>query len=301
MKFYQYDPIIIILKEPQASCDVSRESLKWFYDNFPVYCIPNIHDLETFMIENKVDVYYQNTAGFVREYWMPISVPSVIHAIFQTHSPYGTVFTTISKYLAIENNTPVLPNILLVDPTLENLRSSLNIPKDAIVYGRYGGYEQFDIPYVIDIVKEVARTNPLTYFIFMHTKPFLTEKCSNIIFLPGTRDITYKTKFINTCDAMLHARNDGETFGCACGEFALKDKPIITSKHGDLAHIDILRDKVIIYNNSQELHSILLNHSYITSFDMSDNGYYDYSPEKVMPILKRYIEEAVRKHQKHIT
>ena len=27
----------------------------------------------------------------------------------------------------------------------ENLRTILNIPKDAIVFGRYGGYYQFDI------------------------------------------------------------------------------------------------------------------------------------------------------------
>lgn len=39
-----------------------------------------------------------------------------------------------------------------------------------------------------------------------------------------------KTTFINTCDAMLWARHDGETFGLAIGEFSSKNKPVIYAK-----------------------------------------------------------------------
>ena len=41
---------------------------------------------------------------------------------------------------------------------------------------------------------------------------------------------TYSEKeaFYRTCDAMLHARRDGETFGLAVAEFSVRNKPVIT-------------------------------------------------------------------------
>ena len=37
-----------------------------------------------------------------------------------------------------------------------------------------------------------------------------------------------KVSFINTCDCMIHARTDGETFGLAIAEFSTLNKPIIS-------------------------------------------------------------------------
>ena len=51
---------------------------------------------------------------------------------------------------------------------------------------------------------------------------------NKIIFLSGTFDQKKKAKFINTCDAMIHARSVGESFGSSCAEFAIKNKPILT-------------------------------------------------------------------------
>ena len=57
----------------------------------------------------------------------------------------------------------------------------------------------------------------------------------------------YKIKFINSCDAMLHGRSLGESFGIACGEFAIRNKPIFTYNFSrDRAHIDLLKKKIII-------------------------------------------------------
>ena len=82
----------------------------------------------------------------------------------------------------------------------------------------------------------------------------------NIIFLPPTLDIDRKVKFINTSDAFLHARRQGESFGMAIGEFSIKNKPIITWALSDeKSHIDILKEKSILYHNQNDLENILSN------------------------------------------
>jgi hypothetical protein len=67
---------------------------------------------------------------------------------------------------------------------------------------------------------------------------------------------------------MLHAREDGETFGLSVAEFSVSNKPVITwsgllngktYSNYDTAHIDILEDTCIIYNNYEDLLDILLN------------------------------------------
>ena len=82
----------------------------------------------------------------------------------------------------------------------------------------------------------------------------------NIIYIPGNSDMVFKRKFINTCDALIHARVSGETFGLTCGEFAICNKPIITfglSKSKN--HLDILKDKCLIFNNYNDIYDILKN------------------------------------------
>jgi hypothetical protein len=111
----------------------------------------------------------------------------------------------------------------------ENMRHKLNIPLDAIVFGRYGGYNQFDIEYVQKIVYNIAKNNNNIYFLFVNTKPFC-ENLKNIIHLPCIIDLNEKTKFINSCDAMIWGRSDGEVFSLSQGEFCFKNKPIICSK-----------------------------------------------------------------------
>lgn len=185
----------------------------------------------------------------------------------------------------------LLPNIINISECNDDLRNTLNIPNDAIVFGRYGGYGQFDIPYVHEVVKYVAQTMPNIYFIFMNTSPFV-QGIPNIIYLEPTPDLIQKKKFINTCNAMLHARTDGETYGMACGEFAVARKPIITTYTGPCAHIEILKEKVITYANPSSLYDILTNFKKY-SVDMTDNGYIKYKPEFIMPTFKMLLDKAL--------
>jgi hypothetical protein len=71
--------------------------------------------------------------------------------------------------------------------------------------------------------------------------------------------MTYKAKFIGTCDAMLHARKRGETFGIACGEFSIANKPVLTYAYSpEINHLEILRDRAITYRGRRDLVEWLL-------------------------------------------
>jgi len=67
-----------------------------------------------------------------------------------------------------------------------------------------------------------------------------------------------KAKFLDTCDAMLHARWHGETFGLAVAEFAVLGKPVITfAESRERAHLEMLGSAGLLYRNRNELRKIL--------------------------------------------
>ena len=101
-----------------------------------------------------------------------------------------------------------------------------------------------------------------------------------MIFLLATSDILRKLKFINTCDALLHARKRGETFGITVAEFALKGKPIITfADSPEKAHLIELENNAYLYRDKKELVEILTNADLRLS---AKENYQKFLPAKVM-------------------
>jgi hypothetical protein len=151
---------------------------------------------------------------------------------------------------------PFVPHIVELPEHSENIRKDLNIPVDAVVFGRHGGPDTFDIPYAWDCVEEAVDLFPNAWFLFMNTdipkRRF--EHAERIIAIQPTMDFWLKKAFINTCDAMLHARGRGETFGISVGEFAISGKPVITnSESHERAHLHELGDKALLYSSQLDL------------------------------------------------
>jgi hypothetical protein len=162
----------------------------------------------------------------------------------------------------------------------------LGIPTDGFVFGRNGGLETFDIAFVKEAIREVIDERSDIWFVFQCTEKFIDHE--RVIFLPPSTDSDYKVKFINTCDVMLHARTVGESFGMACGEFSIKNKPIITWWGSpERSHIDILGDIGIYYNTKDDVIDILLNISKDDIRNRDWNAYREYEPEKVMNKFKQ--------------
>ena len=257
-----------------------------FSEKFELIKYENFSDLSKISDINNVDAVYFIKEGH-NDGKILSGVPNIIHAVFpqKPKEVHGNSYAFVSKWLSKEcanYKVPYVPHIVQLPDVDGSLRGELNIPVSAIVYGCYGGRESFDIAFVKNVIREVIENRKNIYFIFMNINKFFSSE--NVIFLNGSGDLIYKTKFINTCDAMLHARALGESFGLACGEFSIRNKPIITyelSPHR--SHIDILGNKALLYKNKMELYNIIINfdRDYIKKLDW--NCYSEvFSPKIVM-------------------
>jgi hypothetical protein len=102
---------------------------------------------------------------------------NLIHYVFSTLQSHGDIYSVVGHSINYIYNTnfPIVFHIIHLPIIDTNLKEELNIPDDAIVFGRYDEINYFDIKFVHDI-----------------------------IFLLGITDLIYKRKFINTCDALIH-------------------------------------------------------------------------------------------------
>lgn len=265
--------------------DVDIQAYNKFNNRFPVFYYSDQQGIDNVVTQNNISHIFIEKAGD----WDGLisnNCKNIIHCVFSTRQPHGHVYTPIGQTINDIHGTTysVMPYMVTLPLCDETLRTTLNIPSDAIVFGRYGGKESFDILFVHDVIKKILKVRNDIYFLFMNTDEFYIH--SNIIYLPGNSDMVYKRKFINSCDALLHARSRGETFGLTCGEFAICEKPIITfgiAKENE--HLLILKDQAVIYNSAIELFSIL-NAYTKDKYDVSNNGYMFYNPENVMNIFK---------------
>jgi hypothetical protein len=266
--------------------DVDIKAYEKFKNRFQVYYYSSQEDIDNITYKNNISHLYIIKAGD----WDGLisnRCKNIIHCVFTTCMPHGHVYTPIGQ--TINNlqgtNFPVTPHMISLPDCHENLRTELNIPENAIVFGRYGGKESFDIKFVYDVIQKILEFRSDVYFLFMNTNVFYEHK--NIVYLPGNTDMSFKRKLINTCDALLHARERGETFGLTCGEFAMCKKPVITygiAKENE--HLLILKDKAVIYNSPIDLYNIL-NTFTKDKYDVSQNGYMFYTPENVMKIFDK--------------
>jgi hypothetical protein len=274
--------------------DNDEEVIQRFKNEFDVFSVNNFNLVDYILLKTKCDILYIIKAG-QNEGQISKKVKTVVHCVFDCNHPHGNVYAGVSQFIkGYKKSIPVVPHIIYLPDHNKNMREELNIPDDATVYGRHGGYDAFNILYVRDIVYKVAKENKDIYFLFLNTEKFC-EDLPNIIHLKKIIDLEKKVEFINTCDAMLWARMDGESFGISIGEFSIKNKPIIATPNFklnpkvDTAHIHFLKEKGIWYNE-QNLYEILTtfitkeNRKQIESRDW--NAFKDYNPENVMKIFK---------------
>jgi len=264
-------------------------SLDKFKKRFKVFLYEDFSEVDGFLEKENANIFYAIKAGH-KDGIAPKVCKTVVHCVFDVSEPHGDVYAAISESLAEKSRdyVSVVPHMINLPDTENNFRKTLAIPDDAIVFGRHGGFDTFDIDFVYKVIKKIVKKRKDIYFLFLNTKPFyknwFSRSHQQIIHLSSTTDLFKKVEFINTCDAMLHARKKGETFGIAVGEFSIKNKPIFTWRDSkDKAHLKILKDKAIIYNDQSHLYRL------IQEFDPNwyqtqnwDAYSLEYSPQKVM-------------------
>lgn len=283
--------VIIVRPGACVTLDSTDEARAKFCDRFAVVEVRDDAHIDQVLRELRVDVCIVPCSGGA-DCFMPSSVPVIAHCVFRADAPLGTLRAAVSNWVS-GGRARVLPNMVDIADSDGggDLRAELGIPADAFVFGRYGGWEQFSVPWAAEAVAQVAAERPDVWFALMHTKPFAAPP--NVVFVPGTCDRRRKRQFLDSCDAMVHAREDGETFGCAVGEFALAGLPVVTCASGDMEHVMILGDKAIVCADKAEFVAWLKNTQALRAMDMHGNGYERYTPARVAPLLRAAAIEAL--------
>jgi len=150
------------------------EVIHKFKNHFQVFGVNNFNLVDQILLDNKCDIFYIIKSG---EYEGQVSkvCKTVVHCVFNCCHPHGNVYASVSEWVINNDNKyPTVPHMINLPDNNENLRKELNIPEDALVYGRHGGLGQFDIKYVHKIVYDVAKTYPNIYFLFLHLFSFQT-------------------------------------------------------------------------------------------------------------------------------
>ena len=277
----------IILSSPSANLD----SLDKFKNRFEVN-LKHFWEYESYLKSNNFDFLYVIKAGNNDGYWVE-NTPTLVHTVFNYNDPHGYKYFYVSDWLCKNQGysieTHSLPHICEKLPVpLYSLRKKLNFKDTDIVYGCYGGSTEFNIEFVKELIIRLVNQRNDLKFIFMNINKFVDNP--NVIFLQGTYDLQEKSAFVNACDAMIHARYGGETFGLAVSEFALENKPIITfGGSGERSHIEILGEKGIYYNNSDELELIFTNLKNYIKYNDYYLPYLQFSPEIIMDKFNKFI------------
>lgn len=263
-------------------------TLDKFKTQFPVYLYNDFSEVEQIIERENIDAIYWIKAGF-NDGKLVRNAKNLVHSVFKHNDPHGDKYAYVSEWLSTEMSNKELPFV----PHMVNLpkhdldyRGPFGL-EGKFVVGWYGG-DNFELPFAKQAVIDIAQKRDDIVFLFMNCTPFASAP--NIYFIDGTHNLDEKVAFINTCDAMIHSRERGETFGLTIAEFSTFEKPIITYLNSpEKNHINILGDKGFYYANYDELYEILLH---MDSTIKGYNCYTDFTPEKVMNKFKEVFLDA---------
>ena len=261
---------------------------KW-REEFPVILYRGKNDLGRRLEKEGAEVVYLTKPGPDDGFLVP-GLRNCVHAQFLCDEFHGDAYAYLSSWMSrvmTGRKDSFVPFFVPQFVSEKDLRGKLGIPKGAKVFGRHGGWDTFNIPFVRKAVAEHARKHRADHFIFLNTEPIHgTERLSNVHYLPATVDPEEKAQFLASCDTMLHARWHGETFGLAVGEFAALGKPVITFEGSrERAHLEMLGDRALRYRNRAELDEILCS---FTSRKVSGTVYEEFAnPNRVMDLFRK--------------
>lgn len=276
--------------------DLDLDVYNKFSSAFKVVYVNNISDVEVWCKGNnvKLQLLYTINEGIKNAFRNCAFDPSIVkytfnHCVFELNEAerqFSTYYVGISDFISPELNLPHI--VHLEKPNkITDLRIKYKIPENATVFGRYGGSSEFNIQFVCQAVKEVVNSTSDIYFLMAST--YMFYKHPKIIYIERLHSDKEKCDFISACDAMLHARERGETFGLSIGEFSIMNKPVITySESPEKQHYFNLGEKAILYKDKDELVNILT--SWKKDSTKEWNCFQKYEPEAVMKIFQQFID-----------
>ena len=235
-------------------------------------------------IASNYDLFYAYTAGKPENPQLSIKSTKVAnHVVFQNNSKFGDYYAYISEWLSLHcsgGTHSFIPHIVTQPSPNKDLRKELGIPKDKFVFGRHGGYSTFDNPFVRKAVINISTTRSDIVFLLVNTEKFYDHP--NIIHLPAFFGDQEKSNFINACDAMIHGRLLGESFGLAICDFLFWNKPVLAWEGGyDQNHTLLLQKYGLLYDERNIIPKMLDLKNYAKGKDFKQIVD-PFTPDKVM-------------------
>ena len=233
------------------------KKLKTRFNIIPYDAGPEDDFRELDTMASKYDLFYFQKAGLQEEPEIK-STQTANHAVFQYNDPHGDRYAYISEWLSVfcsNGKIPYVPYVVDLPPPNYDLRKQLGIHKNKTVFGRHGGFYTFDIDFVWKNIVRITQTRDDIIFLLANTKR--SYEHPNVIYLPPFFGNQEKSNFINACDAMIHGRILGESFGNSICEFLFHNKPVLAWEGGyDRNHILLLQKYGLLYNDGNILDKI---------------------------------------------
>lgn len=220
--------------------------------SFRVIGYQGLDDLKKIIDREKVDFTYFQRGGWVD--FLPDNCKTGVHSVFQHYQPHGDRYAYISEWLSdvmSEKNgvaaVPWVPYPVHLPSPNKNYREEWNIRPDQFIFGRHGGRPTFDLHFVKQQIFNLLNQRDDFVFVFLGTDPWIHHP--NVRFINGVHDLQTKSNMINTWDAMIHARAEGESFGAAIAEALSLNKPVLAWENGyDLHHTKVLDNSNLLYS-----------------------------------------------------
>lgn len=277
-----FDPIIMYNTTLSTN---EKEGYEKCAKEFKVFGYDDKSQIDSILREQKCEYFFMKKAGAPDGIISNecVNLVNACSSAWNQSWTHGDVYAMGSEWMSKMTGytIPYVSDVVILPDIDENMRDELGIPNSSLVLGRNGGYETFDIPWVKECIVKCLDDRSDLWVLFQNTEKFVDHE--RVIYLPRSSCEVTKVKFINTCDAMIHARMGGESFGVSCAEFSLRNKPIITfTGSPEVSHIELLGEKGIYYSNPSELIHIFLNldKEEINSLDW--NQYKQFNPETIM-------------------
>jgi len=249
--------VLYLENEPHDSPAIER-----FRSRFELLPCRDATDIDRGLEKARADIVHVLKLNG-RDKWTARAAPTAVHQVFATwaEDAHGDRYAYVSRWLARASggrNAPWVPHVVALPPPDGHLRTELQIPAESLVLGCHGGPGSFDLQIAKRALTRALESRRDLYFVGLNLTPFLSHERAR--FLPGTADPVRKRRFVDTCDAMLHARRRGETFGLAVAEFSLCNRPVLTwSGSNERAHLDMLGDAALKYRSERHLFRLLTN------------------------------------------
>lgn len=268
-----------------------KEVIEKFRRKFKVYGIDKFSEINKYKKKLRIKYLYTQKSG-TRDEWISNEIKTLVHSIYpqKLKEIHGYKYAYISEWLSTKysnNKIPFVPYIVETENSNLNLKKKLKIKEKNLIFGCHGGESSFDMKFAQKAVLNIVKKRKDICFLFLNINKFCNHP--QIKFLKGTSSEKTKREFINTCDAMIYGRSLGESFGLACGEFILQNKPIISYKFNRHRSHNFNVPKRYIYEYGSYMELIKILTKYKKNYDVIkiDSKYKNYNGSKVMNIFSK--------------